>query len=65
MAQSIETRNFFPALQRNVTPTASGSTLVSYTSDLGTGPILTLIHGYPQSAFMCVAPTARPQTPFN
>lgn len=53
MAEPIESRNFFPALQRNVTPTASGSDVVSYTSDLGNGgPILTLIHGYPQSALM-------------
>ncbi|KAK1782282.1 Alpha/Beta hydrolase protein [Copromyces sp. CBS 386.78] len=53
MAEPIETRNFFPALQRNVTPTASGSEVVSYTSDLGNGgPILTLIHGYPQSALI-------------
>ncbi|KAJ4390333.1 hypothetical protein N0V85_007330 [Neurospora sp. IMI 360204] len=53
MAEPLETRNFFPALQRNVTPTASGSEVVSYTSDLGNGgPILTLIHGYPQSAFI-------------
>ncbi|KAK0724405.1 alpha/beta hydrolase [Lasiosphaeris hirsuta] len=60
MAESLETRNFFPALQRNVTPTPSGSTVVSYTSDLGDGsPILTLIHGYPQSAFIWrhIAPT--------
>ncbi|KAK3949575.1 Alpha/Beta hydrolase protein [Pseudoneurospora amorphoporcata] len=53
MAEPIEIRNCFPALQRNVTPTASGSEVVSYTSDLGDGgPILTLIHGYPQSALI-------------
>ncbi|KAK3388747.1 Alpha/Beta hydrolase protein [Sordaria brevicollis] len=53
MTDSVETRNFFPALQRNVTATASGSEVVSYSSDLGNGgPILTLIHGYPQSAFI-------------
>ncbi|KAK3348823.1 alpha/beta hydrolase [Lasiosphaeria hispida] len=53
MSEPLEARNFFPALQRNVTPTPSGSTVVSYTSDLGDGkPILTLIHGYPQSAFI-------------
>ena len=49
----LETRNFFPALQRKVTPTTSGSQLVSYSSDLGASkPIVVLIHGYPQSAFM-------------
>ncbi|KAJ9150700.1 Alpha/beta hydrolase [Pleurostoma richardsiae] len=51
--ESVESRNFFPGLQRHATPTASGSTIVSYTSDLGPDtPILTLIHGYPQSAFI-------------
>jgi len=49
----LESRNFYPSLTRNVTPTASGSRVVSYTSDLGgSSPVLTLIHGYPQSAFM-------------
>lgn len=49
---SVETRNFFPNLQRNTTSTASGSQVVSYTSDLGKDtPILMLIHGYPQAAF--------------
>ncbi|KAK0625014.1 Alpha/Beta hydrolase protein [Bombardia bombarda] len=50
---ALETRNFYPQLKRHVTPTSSGSDVVSYTSDLGDGgPILTLIHGYPQSAFI-------------
>ncbi|KAK0611879.1 alpha/beta hydrolase [Immersiella caudata] len=52
MTEPPQSHNFFPSLQRNVTPTSSGSTVVSYTSDLGHGPILTLIHGYPQSAFI-------------
>ena len=39
-------------LKHNVTDTASGSSLHSYTSDLGPdSPVLTLIHGYPQSAY--------------
>ncbi|KAH8895981.1 hypothetical protein GQ53DRAFT_792429 [Thozetella sp. PMI_491] len=47
---AVETRNFFPQLERHVTPTKSGSELVSYTSDLKNGgPILVLAHGYPQS----------------
>jgi len=50
---AVETRSFYPALTRHVTPTAWGSHVVSYTSDMGdNGPILTLLHGYPQSAFM-------------
>lgn len=39
-------------LKQNVTKTSTGSEVYSYTSDLGPDtPILTLIHGYPQSAF--------------
>ncbi|KAH8890286.1 alpha/beta hydrolase [Thozetella sp. PMI_491] len=50
---AVETRNFYPSLTRHVTPTKSGSDVVSYISDLKNGgPILTLIHGYPQSAFI-------------
>jgi len=53
---AVETRNFYPELQRHATPTESGSAVVSYTSDLGgDSPILTLIHGYPQSAYMFVS----------
>jgi pimeloyl-ACP methyl ester carboxylesterase len=40
------------SLQHNTTSTSSGSTVHSYTSDLGPStPVLTLIHGYPQSAY--------------
>ncbi|KAJ9610289.1 hypothetical protein H2200_005066 [Cladophialophora chaetospira] len=39
-------------LKHNVTKTSSGSEVHSYISDLGPDkPILTLIHGYPQSAY--------------
>lgn len=52
MSEPVETRHFFPKLQRNETSTSSGSTVVSYTTDLGPDtPIMTLIHGYPQSAY--------------
>lgn len=52
MSEPVETKDFFPKLQRNVTPTSSGSKVVSYTSDLGPDkPIMTLIHGYPQSSY--------------
>lgn len=48
-----EIRNIHPQLKQNFTKTSSGSTVCSYTSDLdNNGPILTLIHGYPQSAFI-------------
>jgi hypothetical protein len=39
-------------VERHVTPTSSGSTVISYASDLGEGPVLWLVHGYPQSAYM-------------
>lgn len=39
-------------VERHVTPTSSGSTVISYTKDLGEGPVLWLVHGYPQSAYM-------------
>ncbi|EXJ82845.1 hypothetical protein A1O3_06660 [Capronia epimyces CBS 606.96] len=40
-------------LVHNVTKTSSGCEIHSYTSDLGPdAPILTLIHGYPQSAYI-------------
>lgn len=51
MSQSVETRHFYPELRRNETQTASGSKVVSYIVDRGEGPIMMLIHGYPQSAF--------------
>jgi pimeloyl-ACP methyl ester carboxylesterase len=47
-----EIKSIYPNLIQNLTQTSSGSTVCSYTSDLGSGPILTLIHGYPQSAFI-------------
>lgn len=40
-------------VERHVTPTSSGSTVVSYANDLGEGlPVLWLVHGYPQSAYI-------------
>ncbi|KAI3394451.1 hypothetical protein diail_2643 [Diaporthe ilicicola] len=48
-----QSRNFYPDLQRQVTPTASGSEVVSYSSELGDDrPILVLVHGYPQSSLI-------------
>lgn len=52
MSSSIETRDFYPELERTSALTASGSKVVSYTIDHGSDkPIVMLIHGYPQSAF--------------
>lgn len=49
----VDLKSLHPQLDKSFTETASGSTVCSYTSDIGgDGPILTLIHGYPQSAFM-------------
>lgn len=39
-------------LKRQSTSTTQGGTVVSYTNDLGHGPVLWLVHGYPQSAYM-------------
>lgn len=39
-------------LKRQSTDTSQGGTVVSYTHDLGQGPVLWLVHGYPQSAYM-------------
>ncbi|OAP59271.1 hypothetical protein AYL99_06569 [Fonsecaea erecta] len=51
---AAKTQSLYSSLQltHNVTKTSSGSDVHSYTSDLGPdSPILTLIHGYPQSAY--------------
>lgn len=40
------------AVERHVSTTPSGSTVISYAKDLGEGPVLWLVHGYPQSAYM-------------
>ncbi|EXJ57337.1 hypothetical protein A1O7_07684 [Cladophialophora yegresii CBS 114405] len=51
---AAKTQSLFSSLnlQHKVTKTSSGSEVYSYISDLGPDkPILTLIHGYPQSAY--------------
>ena len=51
---AAKTLDFFKSsgLTHNVTDTSSGAKIHSYNSDLGPDtPVLTLIHGYPQSAF--------------
>ncbi|OAG39722.1 hypothetical protein AYO21_05997 [Fonsecaea monophora] len=51
---TAKTQSLYSSLKftHNVTKTSSGSEVHSYTSDLGPdSPILTLIHGYPQSAY--------------
>ncbi|KAG2161328.1 hypothetical protein VTO58DRAFT_110190 [Aureobasidium pullulans] len=40
------------AVERHVSTTPSGSTVTSYAKDLGEGPVLWLVHGYPQSAYI-------------
>ncbi|SLM38940.1 alpha beta hydrolase [Lasallia pustulata] len=45
-------KTMYPKLKQDFVNTSSGSKVCCYTSDLGHGPILTLIHGYPQSAFI-------------
>ncbi|KAK5193611.1 hypothetical protein LTR92_006982 [Exophiala xenobiotica] len=54
MAAAQTTRSLYSSLglTHNVSKTSSGSEVHSYISDLGPDvPILTLIHGYPQSAY--------------
>lgn len=44
-------KSVHPTLKQDIVSTASGSKVSCYSSDLGNGPILILIHGYPQSSF--------------
>ncbi|KAH9827749.1 Fluoroacetate dehalogenase [Teratosphaeria destructans] len=51
-----------PFLRQNNTPVSSGGTVQSYTHDTASGPVLALVHGYPQTAYMWrhVAPLLKP-----
>jgi hypothetical protein len=45
--------SIYPDLTRNFTPTETGSTVCSYSKKVpGDAPVVVLIHGYPQSAYM-------------
>ncbi|KAF2225797.1 alpha/beta hydrolase [Elsinoe ampelina] len=50
--ETITLNSVHPWLKRNDTPVESCPNVVSYTHDTGSGPVLFLIHGYPQSAFI-------------
>lgn len=52
-----KSRLFYPELRQEFTETSGNSTICSYShiSD-NDGPILVLIHGYPQSAYMYSSP---------
>lgn len=53
MAAATRTREIFSYLDHKVSETSSGAKVHSYYSDLADrSPILILIHGYPQSAFI-------------
>lgn len=52
MCDSVNLSTVHGFLKPQSTTTESGSTVVSYTHDLGQGPVLWLVHGYPQSAFI-------------
>jgi len=41
-----------PFLKPQETKTAPGSTVKSYSHDTGSGPVVCLVHGYPESAYM-------------
>src|SRR5271170_1288762 len=47
-----EIRSMFPQLTQHIVETSSGSRVCCYTSGVKDAKILTLIHGYPQSAFI-------------
>jgi hypothetical protein len=50
--ESLETRNFFPDLIRNVTRTQADTVVVNYTHHLSrSAPVVALIHDIPQSAY--------------
>lgn len=49
---TVNLKTIHSFLARNETSTSSGSTVVSYSHDLGKGPVLWLVHGYPQSAYI-------------
>nr|POF13937.1 fluoroacetate dehalogenase [Quercus suber] len=53
-----------PWLQVNKTPVSSGGHITSFSHDTGTGPVLVLVHGWPQSSYMWrhTAPAFRDQT---
>ncbi|TKX22074.1 alpha/beta hydrolase fold-containing protein 22 [Elsinoe australis] len=50
--QTTTLSSVHPWLKRNETSLDSCPKVVSYTHDSGSGPVLFLIHGYPQSAFI-------------
>ncbi|KAF2160963.1 hypothetical protein M409DRAFT_70047 [Zasmidium cellare ATCC 36951] len=45
-------KTIHPWLQENDTKVSSGGTVKSYSHDLGSGPVLCVVHGWPQSAYM-------------
>ncbi|CAK4030073.1 Fluoroacetate dehalogenase [Lecanosticta acicola] len=48
--QSLKTLH--PFLQQNDTKVSSGGTVKSFTHDTGSGPVLCVVHGWPQSSYM-------------
>ena len=52
--QSVKTLHSI--LKQNDTKASSGGTVRSYSHDHGSGPILCMVHGYPESSFMFVPP---------
>lgn len=48
--QSLKSLHAF--LQENTTQVSSGGKVVSYSHDHGSGPVLCMVHGWPQSSYM-------------
>ncbi|EMC98478.1 hypothetical protein BAUCODRAFT_32526 [Baudoinia panamericana UAMH 10762] len=45
---------------QHVTKTSSGCTVRSYSHDTGSGPVLCMVHGYPQSSYMYILSFSQP-----
>lgn len=54
-------KTLHPWLQEQDTETSSGDTIHSYSHDNGSDAIFCVVHGYPQSSYMCVeSPSPKP-----
>jgi hypothetical protein len=47
-------KTLHPWLDENDTLTSSGTSIKSYSHDNGSDAIFCIVHGYPQSSYMCV-----------
>ncbi|CAK1360898.1 Fluoroacetate dehalogenase [Cercospora beticola] len=52
MAVPTNLSSLHPFLSKNETAVSSGGSVISYSHDLGSGPILVMVHGWPQTSYM-------------